>query len=595
MKKRELEKTLRAAVTRVTPDKLDDILSACDRQEGTVISMTNKKKRTSLVTRIVGIAAALVLLVAGGGLGLHLYQTQAVVSTVMLDVNPSLELQVNHKDKVLSVSAGNDEGVEVLGDMDLVGTDVQVAVNALVGAMLRKGYISEAANSILISVDSEDAAKASELKVVLAKEVDVVLKDTPSGGAVLSQTMRMDETIRAMMAEYNISAGKAKLIQRIVKSNTAYTEADLAALNINELNLLSNSGKHPAQDVDSQGVASQGKYIGAERAKEIALTHARVDVADVWDLEAELEAEKGKLVYEVSFDCGDYEYDYDIDAQSGEIVKSKKEEDKKTSAKPDNAQKPDQQLPDNVVGETAAKQAAFAHANVNETDVREYKCKIDEDDGKWVYEIEFKSGNYEYDYEIDALTGVVVEHDREQDEDAKRPVQSQPQTDPTKPAATIDEKTAKQTAFAHAGVNETDVRVCKCQLENDDGKLVYEVEFVCGGYEYSYEIDAQTGAVIKHEREQDDDVKAPPASAQTKPSQTQPSEPPKMNKDDAKQAALDHAGVKEEHAQNHRCELDEGGEKPVYEVEFKHDGYEYEYKIDAHTGEIVHSKKEPHR
>ncbi|MBQ7302119.1 MAG: PepSY domain-containing protein [Clostridia bacterium] len=591
MKKRELENALRTAVTRATPDKLDDILSVCDRQEGTVISMTNKKK-TSLLTRIVGIAAALVLLVAGGGLGLHLYQTQAVASTVMLDVNPSLALQVNHKDKVLSVTAENEDGAVVLGDMDLVGTDVQVAVNALVGAMLRKGYISEVANSILISVDGKDDAKATELKTVLAQEVDTVLKDAPAGGAVLSQTVKKDDSVAALMEKYNISAGKAVLIQRIIKSNTAYTADDLAALSINELNLLSNSGKHPAQDVDSQGVASQGKYIGADRAKEIALTHAQIDEQTIWDLEVDMEFENGAMVYEVSFDHDVYEFKYDINATTGEIIKFKKELDDKDVEKPDNEQKPTQQLPAEAVGEAAAKQAAFAHANVNEADVVGYKCKVDEDDGKWVYEIEFVSGNYEYEYEIDALTGVVVDYDREYDDDVKAPAN---QTKPEKPVVTVDEKTAKQAAFAHAGVNEADVVGCKCKLDEDDGKWVYEIEFVCGGYEYSYEIDAQTGAVIEHEHEQDDDAKAPPAAAQTQPSQTQPSEPPKVDKDDAKQTALDHAGVKEEQAQNHRCELDEEGNKPVYEVEFKHGDYEYEYKIDAHTGEIVHSEKDFHR
>ncbi len=506
MKKRRLEETLRNAVSHATPDKLDDILSACDRQKGTVIPMTNQKKNRSLITRVAGIAAAIVLLVAGGGLGLHLYQTQAVASTVILDVNPSITLEVNRKDEVLNVLRGNADGEKVIGDMNLVGADVQVAVNAIVGSMLQQGYLSNNANSILISVDSENDQRAVELKKTLVNGVDAVMKNTSSGGAVLSQTMRMDETIRAMMAEYNISAGKAKLIQRIVKSNTAYTEADLAVLNINELNLLSNSGKHPAQDVDSQGVASQGQYIGAERAKEIALTHAQVDVADVWDLEAELEAEKGKLVYEVSFDCGDYEYDYEIDAQSGEIVKSKKKEDKKASAKPDNAQKPDQQLPDNVVGETAAKQAAFAHANVKEADVKKLVCKEDFDDGKWIYEIEFVSGDYEYEYEVDAQSGLVVSFDREREEDVKehRPSQSTQQTKPTTPNAKVDEAAVKQTVLAHANVNETDVRGFKCKLDRDDGRLVYEVEFVAGGFEYDYEVDAETGTILQSEKERDD-------------------------------------------------------------------------------------------
>ena len=503
MKKRELEEALRNAVSHTTPDKLNEILSACDRQKGTVIPMTNQKKKTSLITRVAGIAAAVVLLVAGGGLGLHLYKNQTVASTVMLDVNPSITLEVNRKDKVLTVLRGNEDGEKVIGDMDLVGTDVQVAVNAIVGSMLQKGYISDNANSILISVDGKDDAKTAALENTLVNEVGTVLG---KNGAVLSQTMRMDETVRALMETYDISAGKAKLIQRIVRSNTAYTEADLAALNINELNLISNSGKHPAADVNSQGVASQDKYIGADRAKEIALAHAQVVAADVWDLEAELEVEKGALVYEVSFDYGNYEYDYHIDAQSGEIVKSKKKEDKKATGKPEDEQKPNAQLPDNLVGQDAAKQSAFAHANVKEADVSRFVCKEDFDDGRWVYEIEFTSGQYEYEYEVDAQSGRVVSFDRELEDDVKehRPSQTTQQTQPTTPSAKVDEATVKQAVLAHANVKEADVRGFKCELDRDDGRLVYEVEFVSDGCEYDYEVDAETGAILKSEKERDD-------------------------------------------------------------------------------------------
>ena len=44
----------------------------------------------------------------------------------------------------------------------------------------------------------------------------------------------------------------------------------------------------------------------------------------------------------------------------------------------------------------------------------------------------------------------------------------------------------------------------KKELDFEDGRMVYEVEFESNGYEYSYEIDANDGSVISHEKERDD-------------------------------------------------------------------------------------------
>ena len=43
------------------------------------------------------------------------------------------------------------------------------------------------------------------------------------------------------------------------------------------------------------------------------------------------------------------------------------------------------------------------------------KVKLDDDDGRGVYEIEFYVGNTEYDYEIDAHSGGIIEYDIDRD------------------------------------------------------------------------------------------------------------------------------------------------------------------------------------
>ena len=96
------------------------------------------------------------------------------------------------EDRVLRVNALNEDGRIVLGDMNFSGSSLDVTVNALIGSMLRNGYLNENANSILVSVDTRDAAKGSALREKLAGEIDSLLRTDTFSGAVLSQTVAAD-------------------------------------------------------------------------------------------------------------------------------------------------------------------------------------------------------------------------------------------------------------------------------------------------------------------------------------------------------------------------------------------------------------------
>ena len=65
--------------------------------------------------------------------------------------------------------------------------------------------------------------------------------------------------------------------------------------------------------------------ISKEKAKEIALKHANVKESDITDYEIDMDTENGNLVYDISFEHKGKEYDYDVDAQTGEIKNSKNE------------------------------------------------------------------------------------------------------------------------------------------------------------------------------------------------------------------------------------------------------------------------------
>ena len=111
------------------------------------------------------------------------------------------------------------------------------------------------------------------------------------------------------------------------------------------------------------------------------------------------------------------------------------------------------------IGEDAAKTTALTRAGLAESDVEAIRVRLDYDDGRAEYDVEFwlrtDTGAAEYDYEIDALTGEVLAFDYDaEDYDAAQGAQ----TPPAASGAAITAEEAKQIALEHAGVNEADIR-----------------------------------------------------------------------------------------------------------------------------------------
>ena len=410
MTDRELETRLRQAAEQAVPDDLDAILSRCDSPtKGTVIVMEEKKKafRPKAGLWIAAAAcAALVLGAAGFGLGAGWQAGNQVASIVSLDVNPSVVLEVNEKEKVLSAQAGNADGAAVLADMDLTGSSLNVAVNAVIGSMVKQGYLDDLANSILITVEDDDIARGQALQQTLTREVTEALAANAQQGAILAQTVdHSDAALQQKADEYGITLGKATLIQSMVDQNPQLLFEDLAGLTVNELNLLAANAKNTPAQIVSTGTASDSAYIGVDAAKAAAYAHAGVAEADVTELEVDFDYEKGQMVYELEFLAKGVEYEYDVNAATGAIVKFEQENKGAAGGQTATA----------AVTAEQAQAAAFAHAGVNAADASVTKCELDRDDGLLKYEIEFWCGNVEYEYDIDAYSGAILKAEKDRD------------------------------------------------------------------------------------------------------------------------------------------------------------------------------------
>ena len=151
-----------------------------------------------------------------------------------------------------------------------------------------------------------------------------------------------------------------------------------------------------------------------------------------------------------------------------------------------------------LISKADARSRALQDAGVSAKAATFTKTKLDYENGRQVYEIEFVTATMEYDYELDAESGAVRERKSERLE-----IQNQEQSKPS--ASYIGVDRAKSTALSHAGLQAGSVTFTKAKLENDDGMSVYEIEFRKGSTEYEYSIDAYKGTILEWDKETDHD------------------------------------------------------------------------------------------
>lgn len=322
MNDNQLDRRVERAFGKITPDVFDSVLSDCRRQKGRIIMAESRRSRGGFARSLAGIAAALVLVLGAAGGIMSYGAAHSPVAVVSLDVNPSIELKVNRNEKVLEVTARNEDAQTVLGDMDLKGSSLDVAVNAIIGSMLREGYLSDMANSILVSVSGESQEAAAAIQQRLSRKVSAMLEGGSFAGSVLSQVVPEDDALKALAEKHGISVGKARLIKEITALKPEYSFEALVPLSINDLNLIGGS----LPDISMEGgSASDKNYIGQDSALTKALEHAGVPSNVIQGVKAELDLENGIMVYEIEFSSGKYEYEYEINASSGEIIQSGRE------------------------------------------------------------------------------------------------------------------------------------------------------------------------------------------------------------------------------------------------------------------------------
>ena len=321
-------------------------------------------------------------------------------------------------------------------------------------------------------------------------------------------------------------------------------------IDANSGTVLSNSKEMRIKQTESTAAGR----ITLDEAKNIALSHAGIAASEASFTKTKLDRDDGREEYDIEFTAADYKYEYEIDAESGTVLSNSKEMRIK-------------QTESTAAGRITleeAKNTALSHAGIAASEASFTKTKLDRDDGREEYDIEFTAADYKYEYEIDAESGKVLSNSKEM---------RIKQTESTAAGRiTLDE--AKNIALSHAGIAASEASFTKTKLDYDDGREEYDIEFLSDDYEYEYEIDSQSGAVLSNSKE-------------ARKRQTISAAEGRLTLDDAKNAALDHAGVSASDATFTKTKLDYDDGREEYDIKFYVGGWKYEYTIDAVTGEII--------
>lgn len=396
-----MEKELQEAVQNLIPNDLFTRITAelDSKEEGAkmekVLVRRIERKSTSpglkTVMQLVAACVALVLVVGG----IFYYRGNLMVdSLVDLDVNPGIELLTNQKNRVLEAYATNGDGDKVLSGMDLQNVDLQVALNAIVGSMVQQGYMTKDTKGVLVTVQNKDQKKADNLRKLVVKEMEIALSTEDMNAAVFHQVISsQNNNASAFARKNNISLGKAVFVLNLANKASSLNAKELAKMKISEI------------------------------AKLVA--DKNIDIRDI--IEYDSDDSLWENIADAIEDINEGDDDYFVAApqkgtsqavqvQPTETQAAVAQTQPQTQAQTQpqtQAQTKAQPQQGGRISADKAKAIAFGHAGVSAGQVRELSVEYD-DDG--VYEIDFKVGNMEYDYEIGAVDGSIRKADVEQDD-----------------------------------------------------------------------------------------------------------------------------------------------------------------------------------
>ena len=464
-----------------------------------------------------GTMAACLALVLCTGIATHAIRSNATAGTFTMDVNPSVEYTIAKSGIVKNVRSLNSDAENALSDVALGKQSVETALTRTVAAYEACGYMENGEATVLISFDSRLDANA-ELKASLSAEIQQALEQTDAVGTLVFHSELTENAEAAKIAEeFHVSLGRADWILTAANKTGLPTD-EVARMSLDELLKF--------QEVSGISSVCVSKFISLEEAKKIALKDAKLDelTQKIVSTREELSRNQGKPCYLLEFYTGTNQYFYQIDAKSGSIIYAGK-----------------------YITLSEAKKIALDDAGCKDKVSFTEETLVSGGIKTPYYRLVFADAKTQWTYRIDAVLGTVLE--KQQKEIV------------TTDFISLEE--AKEIALKDAGLNEATQKIVftREELNRNQGKPCYILEFYTAKKQYSYKVDAKNGSIMEAYHF--------------------------ILLADAKKIALDDAGVNVKVVFTTE-ELVAGGIKsPYYYFVFESDSARWTYKIDAVLGVIM--------
>ena len=623
----------------------DRLISGADPQ----VHMHRKKIRRQWIAAL---AACLVLMI-GIGVVTPIALGNQEAGKVTMEINPGVEYTITRNGNVKSVRFLNEDAKEVLGEASLKGESLKNAISITLATYKIGGYM-ERNDTVLISFDRQ-LSENDKLKEAVAEDVRRVLEKETSVHTLVYVSESDNSDDAALAKKYSISQGKAKLVSDAAKNCNLSTEAlvklpldELVGLQkevdsvvidtkyigmlkakaialddagcatrvtFTEAMLIDEGIKYPYYHLVFRDNHTQWTYsinaingdiiakneaalfISLEEARAIALADAEISGSEkVVFTKEELSRNQGLPCWVLEFHTAKYQYSYKVDAKTGEIIYNRR------------------YIHMEIARETALKDSGCSEVGKVVFTAEEL---VDGGIKTPYYQFVFNDGRTQWTYRIDAVLGGILSKNEE--------------------SLFIPLQKAKEIALADAEISGSEkVVFTKEELSRNQGRLCWVLEFHTAKYQYSYKVDAKTGEIIYNRRyiymeiaketalkdsgcsdvgkvvftaEElvDGGIKTPYYQFVFNDGRTQwtyridavlggilskSEEPLFIPLQKAKEIALADAEISgSEKVVFTKEELSRNQGLPCWVLEFYTAKYQYSYKVDAKTGEIIYNRR----
>ena len=170
------------------------------------------------------------------GVSGYIIWNNRIVSTITLDINPSIEINLTRNEKVKSIVALNNDAKEITNN-NLKGKTLDVALESITNTLIDKGYVKD--NQVEIIIYSDGNIKSDKVESKIKNSFD---KKQISTSVIVIESVTKED--KELAKKYNTSPAKVSYIKSIEKENKNISIEDFASKSVSELKETKTTGKY---------------------------------------------------------------------------------------------------------------------------------------------------------------------------------------------------------------------------------------------------------------------------------------------------------------------------------------------------------------